>query len=495
MLVGFHSRLNQAAVRSVIAQLDADRAVRPTVSLISRTNYLQGRADFFLSSQDGYRDCGFEQSRAWPFPPQALLHDLCAAESTALRMMDRVQRVSGAGSTIESRQRRWLEWVTYIYGMLRSQRVDTVLFCNVPHFPFEYALLEVARKCGLKTRFFMQLQVLDTFVSGTAVDALFEPLSGSLVAADRELEPRMQAELERRDSRRPFFYMHKRGVPWGTRLHVWQRRLFRWRPKWVPSAWAYWRARQAAKSYAHDSAPFVYLPLHLQPEATTCPMGGVYVDQLLVVEMVSRALPAGWRLVVKENPKQQLSKRQPTFYQRLAQLPNVQLVSRRHSSMDLIEAAQAVAAITGSAGWEGLCAGKPVLVFGNAFYRAAMGAVAVDDLDTLREELARIADGRFVTATSSTCRAFLAGLQQHSYRGVTDAQYLRDSTMSEDEAIQAYAMALRDMLADSRAVVPESVASTVATIAPALPRRGTSPEWNGAEVHATEAPVLRTSFP
>jgi hypothetical protein len=135
------------------------------------------------------------------------------------------------------------------------------------------------------------------------------------------------------------------------------------------------------------------------------------------------------------------------------------------------------------------------LVFGNAFYRAAMGAVAVDDLDTLREELARIADGRFVTATSSTCRAFLAGLQQHSYRGVTDAQYLRDSTMSEDEAIQAYAMALRDMLADSRAVVPESVASTVATIAPALPRRGTSPEWNGAEVHATEAPVLRTSFP
>jgi len=34
MLVGFHSRLNQAAVRSVIAQMDADRAVRPTVSLI-----------------------------------------------------------------------------------------------------------------------------------------------------------------------------------------------------------------------------------------------------------------------------------------------------------------------------------------------------------------------------------------------------------------------------------------------------------------------------
>lgn len=446
LLVGFHSRLNQAAVQSVVARLDGAGPNRPVVSVISRTNYLGNRADFFLSSKDGYRDCGFEASRAWPFPPKALLEDLCAAESTALRMMDRVQRVSGAGSTIESRQRRWLEWVTYLYGMLHSQRIGTVVFCNVPHFPFEYALLEVAHWCGLQTRFFMQLQLVDTFVAGEAVASLFDALSGSFDGRVAELEPRMNAELERRIDRRPFFYMHKRGVPWSTRLHVWQRRLFRWRPEWLPSAWAYWRTRQAAKPHLQAQTPYVYLPLHLQPEATTCPMGGVYVDQLLVVEMLSRALPSGWRLVVKENPKQQLSKRQPVFYQRLAQLPNVQLVSRSMSSMALVESAHAVATITGSAGWEGLCAGKPVLVFGNAFYRAAPGVVAVDDLNGLQSALACIADGHFVTATQASCSAFLARVQQHSYCGVTDAQYLRDSTMDERAAVEAYTKALLAVL-------------------------------------------------
>src|SRR4030043_207253 len=45
--------------------------------------------------------------------------------------------------------------------------------------------------------------------------------------------------------------------------------------------------------------PYIYFPLHYQYEATTCPMGGIYSDQLLAIELLSRA---GIQVYVKEHP-------------------------------------------------------------------------------------------------------------------------------------------------------------------------------------------------
>lgn len=115
---------------------------------------------------------------------------------------------------------------------------------------------------------------------------------------------------------------------------------------------------------------FVYFPLHLQPELTTAALGGKFHDQMLALETLRRLLPSDIVLVVKENPKQRHYQRDPSFFTRLANLSNTVLVGRTTSSESLIRHALITATITGTAGWEAMKGGKPVLTFGRAWYRS-----------------------------------------------------------------------------------------------------------------------------
>lgn len=244
--MGFHTPLNQAAILRALEESDARGDAPEFVALVSRSNFLGARADIYIDSSDGFKTRGFEESRDWPFPPRRLWADLRPAESTAYRMMDRVHRVSRAGRTIESRKRRWLEWVAYAYGLLRHHRIDRVVQCNVPHFPFEFLLHETARAIGVETRFLMQLQVKDTYLTSTSIEGLYERLESALegTPADAALEPRMEIELERRTTRHQPFYMHSKGVPLWTRLYTFQRRFLRGRIRSIPVTRAYRAARR-----------------------------------------------------------------------------------------------------------------------------------------------------------------------------------------------------------------------------------------------------------
>ena len=107
----------------------------------------------------------------------------------------------------------------------------------------------------------------------------------------------------------------------------------------------------------------------------------------LAIETLARALPAGWKVVVKENPAQRFAKRELGFYEHLAGIPAVHLVSKQENTFDLIERCDAVATITGTAGWEALFRGKPSIAFGRAFYRGGPGVISVDDPIELAREL------------------------------------------------------------------------------------------------------------
>ncbi|HIL79681.1 MAG TPA: hypothetical protein EYG54_00245 [Myxococcales bacterium] len=455
LLVGFHTPLNQAAVLRALEQ----EGSASFVALISRSNFLGEKANVFIDSSTGYRNLGFTVSHGWPFPSRELWERLRPSEVVAMQMMDRVHRISGARNRLESRKRRWLEWVAYAHGFLRHHGIDRVVHCNVPHFPFEYILHEVARALGLETHFLMQLPVKKTFLVTDSITGIYKPLMVELERLGSNsppaLEPRMQAELERRTTRHEPFYMHSRGVPLWTRLHSWQRRLFRIKLRAIPTALAYWRARRASARRSSADAPYVYFPMHLQPEATTLPLGGVYEDQILVVDSLARALPEGWQIVVKENPKQRFDKRDASLYHRLRSLPAVRLVARDADSFDLLEGSKAVAAITGTAGWEALCAGKPVLTFGNAFYRHAEGSTPVDGSGALSRALEQLAAGDLATPSPEGCARLLAALQAVSYCGMSDSVYLRDTNAEDlENAVRTCTAAVAEVLGQIKASPP-----------------------------------------
>ena len=117
------------------------------------------------------------------------------------------------------------------------------------------------------------------------------------------------------------------------------------------------------------SVPFVYVPLHRQPEGSVNPMGGKYVDQIAITQMLSRAVPEGWKVYVKEHPTQwnfPLAHigRYNGYYQRIKKSKNVELVPMNVSSFDLISNCRSVTTVTGTASMEAVFMGKPSLIFG-----------------------------------------------------------------------------------------------------------------------------------
>ena len=129
-----------------------------------------------------------------------------------------------------------------------------------------------------------------------------------------------------------------------------------------------------------DSVPYVYVPLHLEPEMVIDVLGGRYREQALFVRKLRERLPEDVHIIVKDNPAQTSFARDDAFYQAITTLPNVHYLKEDMDTFRLIEGALAVAAVLGTAGWEALRYGKPVIIGGHAWYGGLPGVYRVDDV-------------------------------------------------------------------------------------------------------------------
>lgn len=160
----------------------------------------------------------------------------------------------------------------------------------------------------------------------------------------------------------------------------------------------------------------VFLPLHFQPEQSTLVGGVFYVNQLALVEDVSKSLPLGYVLVVKEHPAGRGTR--PIFhYRQMFELPNV--IFCDGDSKEIARATECVVTVTGTIAVEALVLDRPVIVLGRSFfdfsdlfYRVAsvqdlggvLHRVLVEGAFKLREDRAEMVD-RFLAAYLSGLRS------------------------------------------------------------------------------------------
>jgi hypothetical protein len=142
---------------------------------------------------------------------------------------------------------------------------------------------------------------------------------------------------------------------------------------------------------------FIFLALMFQPERTSCPVGGIFSNQFLIVNMLSHLVPEGSYIYVKEHPTQfhpniQASQaRSDEFYATIARFKNVKLMDTTVNPFALIDKCWAVATIGGTAALEGVIRGKPALIFGHAYYKDCAGMHSVTSEEELRDALSKIA--------------------------------------------------------------------------------------------------------
>ncbi len=170
------------------------------------------------------------------------------------------------------------------------------------------------------------------------------------------------------------------------------------------------------------NVPFMFFPLHWQPEASTLPQAGPYNNQLIMIDLLSSLLPEGTFLYVKEHPAYwQVSERfecisevrSKLFYDSITSHKNVRLIRHDFSSLDLMDNCICVATATGSAGLESLCKGKPVLTFGNIFYNRAKGAYRIRSKEDCKTAINSIFGEEKIEITRKDIKIFFKTLEPY----------------------------------------------------------------------------------
>ena len=139
------------------------------------------------------------------------------------------------------------------------------------------------------------------------------------------------------------------------------------------------------------SIPYVVYFLHYQPEATSSPIGNIFVNQRLCIETLLKNLPENYMVYVKEHPHQLMTHREghmsrmKEMYSDLVANKRVKLMSLNESSFDLIKHSKAIGTICGTVGWESIVRQKPVILFGFCWYENYKGVLRITDDDSAKK--------------------------------------------------------------------------------------------------------------
>ncbi len=109
--------------------------------------------------------------------------------------------------------------------------------------------------------------------------------------------------------------------------------------------------------------PFVFFPLHTEPEQALQALSPEYLNQHAAVVSIARDLPAGVVLVVKEHMTA-VGRRPENFYDQIRDFRNVVLMDPLEFGLDVVRKAKVLITISGTAGTEAAVLGKPVITFG-----------------------------------------------------------------------------------------------------------------------------------
>lgn len=158
----------------------------------------------------------------------------------------------------------------------------------------------------------------------------------------------------------------------------------------------------------------VFFAIHYQPEQSTLAQGIWHVNQIALIENLSKSLPLGYTLVIKEHPWGR-GNRPLWQYEHLAGFYNIVFCDA--PAKEIIKRVDAVIAVSGTVAMEGLIFDKPTVLLGRNFFEFSDLLYKVPVINDLPEVLARIlVDGDYARQPDREARlhrflmAYLDGL-------------------------------------------------------------------------------------
>lgn len=337
---------------------------------------------------------------------EEIIFKMTKYESLVLRMME---RISSELLTYDTRKRMYLRHLRYWNYILDKEDINLFLASGIPHEVYDYIIY-----CLCKLKNIPTLLIIQSSIDGVVfVSKDWEEPAMEIAKTYEQILKQQPEQIQLSDLFRKHYirqtskesdpipwYMDKmsnvpivikdlskkiKKSPFKTFSKIFN--LPKAISKLIKTTQYLQKSKELFDLYESNATPpnlfkkYIYVALHYQPECTTSPMAGAFVDQLLIVQMIANVLPEDIYLYVKEHPCQTLHGRDINFYKDLLDIPQVRLIPRTYNSFRLLENCLAVATATGTAGWEGLFRQKPVLMFGHHFYQYAPKVFPIHSLE------------------------------------------------------------------------------------------------------------------
>lgn len=342
-----------------------------------------------------------------------LIEKLYACESETMRMVERIPCIR---KTYQTRKNYYYNNLRYWAHVLKAQKVDFFYRCAPPHEGYDNVIAHLCNFFNIKTLYF------NPFHPGKSYFARF--VNDQFPYLEQEYNMNLVSKFNdyisnKENSNVPvlekwlldFIGPHLKKLKPTNLPTVLPRKKIRTQRTLLKRNAAilkYYNSKSVIPELRGLKDNYIYVPLHYQYEATTAPMGGPFVDQILMLEILSRL---GIKVYVKEHPR--ISKnRSMEYYVKIASLRNIQMIPISTNNYDLIDNSLCVSSVTGTAGWEGILRGKPALVFGNIFHGYAPGGYFVKSLKDCKIAIDEIKKFKF---DKKKLEVFLYTLQDYMF--------------------------------------------------------------------------------
>lgn len=373
-------------------------------------------------------------------------------EITALDIINRWRRSITSKETYSSLRDVYFIYLRFWYNYIKQNEINLLILNIMPHVPATYFPYAICKVLNIP----VIVQSIMPFTTGEKLNYILQPDIENIDAnfSQRLLENKdkvigekclpehlrryfLQYTSKEFNKKRVIYYNERKDFLIKIRTYIERAQIYLKRNdsrllinkivnlcKIKIQTKSMLKAIERFEIKADLSVPFYFFPLHLQPEATTLPNGGVFVDQLLVIRMISKSLPEGVLLYVKEHPSYWIMKnrlesiresRTNEFYESILKLKNVRLIKHDENSLELIKRCKCLITVTGTAGFEAIFMNKPVMLFSNTFYKYHKNVFNVRTIQECYKVIEKIetsAEDAFVFDKTYMCK-YLEALQKY----------------------------------------------------------------------------------
>ncbi len=358
----------------------------------------------------------------------SLFESIGNEELMAIKMMDRLDRDLHSFPFVE-RQLFFRKLFNQWYSVLKNQNIDLIIFPSIPHRVFDYVIYLVAQRLNIPFLTFKYtpfrgyliplistITEIPNLTEGNSSNMLNEKVnayfSNILSKSYEDVEPEYIQAQKKVASKSfgkrvfektlktpgnifhlfdtfPIFWKRKdKSLEESsyTRFQIYQKEMAANRYK--KNLKKYYESIVTQPDYKKD---YILVGLHYQPEATSIPSGNIYADQYLLIQSLLKHTEPTTEIYVKEHPSQFLPQldghtgRIKEFYTSLLKEKRVRFLPLTEDNFTLIEHSKAVATIISNIALEALVKGKPVILFGNAWYEHFHGALKITSQNSLNQ--------------------------------------------------------------------------------------------------------------